>query len=129
MENIRIENTTKSPLIVMKDGYIGMKGRSIPQNSKQLYKPCFEWVADYIRNPAPLTKVEIFFEYVDTSSIRCVVDVLSMLESNPKGGKIEVIWYYEQFDDDLRELGTYIQIFIKVPFKYVMVAEDQEIDM
>ncbi|MDR1527066.1 MAG: DUF1987 domain-containing protein [Dysgonamonadaceae bacterium] len=129
MENIRIEKTAKSPLIVMKTGYIGMKGRSIPQNSKQLYKPCFEWVAAYIQHPAPLTIVEIFFEYVDTSSIRCVVDLLSLLESNLKKEKIEVVWYYEQYDDDLHELGTYIQTFIKVPFKYVMVAEDQEINM
>ncbi|MDR2848341.1 MAG: DUF1987 domain-containing protein [Bacteroidales bacterium] len=129
MESIRIEKTAKSPLMVMKDGYIGMMGRSIPQNAKMLFKPCLDWIAEYVKHPEPVTKVEIFFEYVDTSSIRCVVDILTTLEANQHDSKIEVTWFYERFDDDLRELGTYIQTFLKIPFNYVLVEEDQKINM
>ncbi|MDR0815376.1 MAG: DUF1987 domain-containing protein [Bacteroidales bacterium] len=129
MESVRIEKTAKSPLMVMKNGYLGIMGRSIPQNSRLLFKPCFDWAEEYIKHPEPVTKVEIFFEYVDTSSIRCVVDLLTMLESNQHESKIEVTWLYERFDDDLRELGTYIQTFLKIPFNYVLVEEDQKITM
>ncbi|MDR1864311.1 MAG: DUF1987 domain-containing protein [Bacteroidales bacterium] len=129
MESVRIEKTIKSPLFVLKDGYIGMMGRSIPQNARMLYKPCFDWVEAYIKNPAPTTKIELFFEYIDTSSIRCVVDLLIALEANAKGSRIEVNWYYEIYDEDMHELGTYIQTFMKIPFNFIIVEEDQEIVM
>jgi hypothetical protein len=128
MENLRIEKTAKSPLFILKDGYIGIAGRSIPQNSRQLYKPCFDWVEAYVEKPLPpMTKVDIFFEYIDTSSIRCVVDMLKTLETKKQGTKIEVSWYYEVYDEDMRELGTYVQTYMQAPFTFIEVEEDSEV--
>ncbi|MDR2037577.1 MAG: DUF1987 domain-containing protein [Bacteroidales bacterium] len=128
MESIRIEKTTKSPLFILEDGYIGIAGRSIPQNARKLYKACFDWVDTYSKQPLKETKVDLFFEYIDTSSIRCVVDILTSLDSiKSEDNQIVVNWYYEFQDDDLKELGTYIQAYLKIPFNFIMVEEGKNI--
>ena len=128
MESIRIEKTAKSPLFIMRDGYIRLSGRSIPQNARQLYKICFEWMEQYATNPAEDTKVDLFFEYIDTSSIRCVVDILTILSSIASDQhKVEINWYYEADDEDSYDLGAYIQAHLKIPFNLIAVEENQDI--
>ena len=125
MESVRIEKSGKSPLFIMRDGYIRLSGRSIPQNSRQLYKPCLDWVEQYILAPAKKTQIDLFFEYIDTSSIRCIVDILALLGSIPKNSDNEIVinWFYEKDDDDAYDLGAYIQAHLKVPFNIIPVDE------
>jgi len=129
MESIRIEKTPKAPLFVLTDGYIRLSGRSIPQNAKQLYKICFDWIDQYVQKPARKTKVDLFFEYIDTSSIRCVVDLLTKLCSIPENShkQVEVNWYYEKDDEDSFDLGVYIQQHLKVPFNIISIDEGDDI--
>ena len=125
MESIRIEKTQKNPLFVLKDGYIRLSGRSIPQNARQLYKICFDWVEQYVKSPTQNTKVDLYFEYIDTSSIRCVVDMLTKLSRIPN--EIEINWYYEKDDEDSKDLGAYIQAHLKVPFNIIDIEEGGDI--
>ena len=129
MESIRIEKTQKAPLFVLKDGYIRLSGRSIPQNARQLYKICIDWVDQYVQTPAPETTVDLYFEYIDTSSIRCVVDILTKLSQISANGenRIEMNWYYERDDDDSYDLGAYIQAHLKIPFNIIALEEGTDI--
>ena len=130
MESIRIEKTQKAPLFILKDGYIRLSGRSIPQNARQLYKICFDWVDQYIQDPARDTVVDLYFEYIDTSSIRCVVDILTKLSRIPENHtpmRIEINWYYEKDDEDSYDLGAYIQAHLKVPFNIIAIEEGGDI--
>jgi len=129
MESLRIERTQKAPLFILKDGYIRLSGRSIPQNARQLYKICFDWVEQYVQAPARETKVDLFFEYIDTSSIRCVVDILTQLSriSDNPHKRVEMNWYYEREDEDSYDLGVYIQAHLKVPFNIVSIEEGGDI--
>ena len=129
MESIRIEKTQKAPLFILKDGYIRLSGRSIPQNAKQLYKICFDWIEQYIQKPARDTKVDLYFEYIDTSSIRCVVDILTKLSRIPENShkQVEINWYYERDDEDSFDLGAYIQAHLKIPFNIIDIEEGGDI--
>ena len=129
MESIRIEKTQKAPLFILRDGYIRLSGRSIPQNAKQLYKICFDWIEQYVQKPARDTKVDLYFEYIDTSSIRCVVDILTKLSRIPEIGhrRVEINWYYEKDDDDSYDLGVYIQQHLKIPFNIIAIEEGDDI--
>ncbi len=131
MESLRIEKTQKAPLFFLKDGYIRLSGRSIPQNARQLYKICFDWVEQYVQTPARDTKVDLYFEYIDTSSIRCVVDILTKLSRIPENGSgrnhVEINWYYEKDDEDSFDLGAYIQAHLKVPFNIISIDEGGDI--
>ena len=130
MDNIRIEKTHKTPLFVLKSGYVRLSGRSIPQNSRQLYKVCFDWVEQYIQSPADETLIDLYFEYIDTSSTRCVVEILTSLGSiaaidNTK--RVEVNWYYENDDSDSYDMGLYIQTHLQVPVNIIPMQEGDDI--
>ena len=49
MEALSIEGTAKTPSVKFDghDGVIEIKGRSIPENSIEFYKPLVEWLEEY----------------------------------------------------------------------------------
>ncbi len=126
MEKISIEGTPKTPTINfdIAKGFLEIKGRSIPENSIEFYKPLVDWLEKYAANPQSATNVNIQLEYFNTSSSKCILDVFKKLEAINKGGSAVVInWHYEEDDEDMLEAGEDYQAIINVPFKMVQVAE------
>lgn len=126
MEKIVIEGSPKTPTINfdMASGTLEIKGRSIPENSIEFYKPLVEHLEKYAAKPQGATNVNIQLEYFNTSSSKCILDVFKKLEGIHKGGSAVVInWYYEQDDEDMLEAGEDYQAIINVPFKMIEVQE------
>ena len=126
MEKINIESTPKTPAINFdfEKGFLEIRGRSIPENSIEFYKPIVESLEKYGSAPHPVTTVNIQLEYFNTSSSKCILDVFKKLETIHKGGNQLVInWYYEQDDEDMLEAGEDYQAIINVPFKMIQVEE------
>lgn len=127
MEDLNIEGTPKTPTIRfdMNSGEILIKGRSIPENSIEFYKPLTEALDSYADSPKPETKVNIQLEYFNTSSSKCILDVFKKLEKiNSAGSSVMINWYYEEDDEDMLEAGEDYEAIINVPFKMIEVAED-----
>ncbi|PJC62663.1 MAG: nuclear pore complex subunit [Flavobacteriales bacterium CG_4_9_14_0_2_um_filter_32_27] len=125
MEIIILEGTPKTPTVEFKplEGYLLLRGRSIPENSIEFYKPLIEGLEAYNQNPQPTTNVDIQLEYFNTSSSKCVLDVLKKLEVINGNSKVTINWYYEEDDEDMLEAGEDYQAIINVPFKMVEVEE------
>ncbi len=126
MELMNIEGTPKTPTVVMNPntGVIDIKGRSIPENSIEFYRPVVEWLDEYIKNPQPNTVVNVQLEYFNTSSSKCILDVFKKLEVLKKNQKDIVInWYYEEDDEDMLEAGEDYESIIKVPFKMIQIVD------
>lgn len=126
MERISIEGTPKTPTVVFDadQGLLELKGRSIPENSIEFYKPIVESLDSYAQSPKDLTNVNIQLEYFNTSSSKCILDLFKKLESIHKNGKNVVInWHYEEDDEDMLEAGEDYQAIIKVPFQMIEVEE------
>ena len=82
MEDLSLEGTAKTPTVDFKSaGELLIKGRSIPENSIEFYKPLIEWISNYSENPKENTLVNIQLEYFNTSSSKCILDVFKKLES------------------------------------------------
>ena len=83
MEPIIIEGTAKTPSVRFdaNTGIFEIKGRSIPENSVEFYKPIVEWLDKYKENPLSRTEVNIKLEYFNTSSSKCILDVFKKLEA------------------------------------------------
>lgn len=126
MESISIEGTPKTPSVGFdaNTGIIEIKGRSIPENSIEFYRPLVEWLEEYSKEPQKLTTVNIQLEYFNTSSSKCILDVFKKLESIKKA-KNEVIinWYYEEDDEDMLEAGEDYESIIRIPFKMIEVVD------
>ncbi len=127
METLNIEGTAKTPTIKFdpSKGVVELKGRSIPENSIEFYKPLIDWLEKYSQSPQSNTIVNIQLEYFNTSSSKCILDVFKKLETINKAGNSAVVinWHYEEDDEDMSEAGEDYQAIINVPFKMVMVQE------
>ncbi|UCG27319.1 MAG: DUF1987 domain-containing protein [Bacteroidales bacterium] len=126
MEPISIEGTPKTPTVKFdaEQGIIEIKGRSIPENSIEFYKPLVDWLEDYKSDPLPKTKVNIQLEYFNTSSSKCILDVFKKLEAIHKAkNDVEINWYYEEDDEDMLEAGEDYESIIRIPFKMIEITD------
>jgi hypothetical protein len=122
MEEINLTPTQKTPLVHFHpNGKLELKGRSIPENSLEFYKPLNDWLDVYAKSPAAETSVHVQLEYFNTSSSKCLLDFFKRLEA--LDGKVTVLWYYEQDDEDMLEAGEDYEAIISVPFKMIEVEE------
>ncbi len=125
MESLSIEGTTKTPTVRF-DGDLGVieiKGRSIPENSIEFYKPLVDWLDKYSKVAKPLTKVNVQLEYFNTSSSKCILDVFKKLEGIHKSNNEVIInWFYEEDDEDMLEAGEDYESIIRVPFKMIEIV-------
>jgi SiaC family regulatory phosphoprotein len=123
MENIILQPTPKTPSVKLdaQTGMVEIKGRSIPENSLEFYKPLIEWVEKYSADSQSETNVHIQLEYFNTSSSKCLLDFFKRLETI--NNKVIINWYYEQDDEDMLEAGEDYEAIINVPFKMIEVEE------
>ena len=124
---LEIQGTNKTPYIKFdpQAGELIMKGRSIPENAVEFYKPLVDWLNEYAKNPKDKTNVKIQLEYFNTSSSKCILDVFKKLEEiHKKEGKEVVInWYYEEDDEDMLEAGEDYQSILKIPFRMIEIED------
>jgi len=123
MEDIRIEGTPKTPTVnfINNEGLLEIKGRSIPENSIEFYKPLIEWIESYAQGPKDSTNINIQLEYFNTSSSKCILDLFKKLEAI--NNNITINWYYEEDDEDMLEAGEDYEAIINIPFKMIEVEE------
>ena len=120
MSNLIINDSIKTPTVVFDiAGILEIKGKSIPENSLEFYRPVFEWLDIYSQSPAPKTELKISLEYFNTSSSKCLLDILRRLETINLSGKsaVKVLWFYDADDEDMMEAGEDYQALVKVPFE------------
>ncbi len=127
MDPIKKQGSQKTPTINFdsESGKIEMKGRSIPENAIEFYKPLVAWLDDYANTAQGLTEANIQLEYFNTSSSKCILDVFKKLENINQKEDSEVIinWFYEEDDEDMLEAGEDYQSILKIPFKMIEMEE------
>ncbi len=126
METIIREGSNKTPYVRLdgEKGLIEIKGRSIPENSVEFYKPLIDWLDSYGATPLEATNVNIQLEYFNTSSSKCILDIFKKLELiYKKGSKVHINWYYEEDDEDMFEAGEDYQSIINIPFTMIEMEE------
>jgi hypothetical protein len=126
MEPINIEGSPKTPSIKfdVEKGILEIKGRSIPENSIEFYKPLVDWLDEYSKDPVNKTQVNIHLEYFNTSSSKCILDVFKKLEAIHKAKHdVSIFWYYEEDDEDMLEAGEDYESIIRIPFKMIEIVD------
>ena len=127
MENLTIEPSVKTPKVDFQTatGILEVEGRSIPENSTEFYRQIFDWLDAYVESPSGNTVFNFKLEYFNTSSSKCILDVLRKLEKIHKNGKNVVVkWFYEEDDEDMMEAGENYQRIVSVPIELELLEED-----
>ena len=126
MAPLQLEGSPKTPHVNFdpETGLLELKGRSIPENSIDFYKPLIDWIDRYGRAPKAKTALHVQLEYFNTSSSKCILDVFKKLEAIRAGGnEVTVLWHYEADDEDMLEAGEDYAGIINVPFKMIQIEE------
>lgn len=126
MEKLVIDGSAKTPSIDFnfETGTLALKGRSIPENSIEFYKPLNDWLDMYAGAPKENTTVDVRLEYFNTSSSKCILDFFKRLEKVNQGSSVvHVNWYFETDDEDMEEAGEDYEAIVGLPFKIIEVAE------
>lgn len=114
----------RTPRIILEPGRIFIMGRSIPENPGEFYKPVYEWISEYVVKHKGKSKIDIGFEYINTSSTKWIYTILKELAGlNEICDNASVTWYFEQGDDDMGELGFILRSLLECPFIVVEVNE------
>jgi hypothetical protein len=127
MQRLTIKGTSNTPYIELDpNGTLSIRGRSTPENPLDYYAPVTSWVGNYIVHPKEDTTVRLFFIYINTSSLKCLIEILKkLLHVTKSGNKLTIEWLYEEGDDDMRELGAEFEELLQISFSIIPVNEEQ----
>jgi len=121
-----IEQSKKTPGIILEPGRILIRGRSISENPGEFYRPIHEWIITYTGESEEMTNIQLGFEFINTTSIKWVYAILKELNRIPDLEQhAKISWYYETGDDDMLDLGFILRSLVSCPFQ---VFEVEDID-
>ena len=122
MIDLQIEATKTSPYILLdsESKKIELKGKSTPENAVQFYYPIINNIKKLFSEVSGKVVVEVALEYFNTSSSKCLFDMLKVLKTLDNDGRqITVNWYYEEDDEDMIETGEDFEDLLGLTFNYI----------
>lgn len=109
--------TKRTPRILLEPGRIFILGRSIPENPGEFYRPVYDWINQYVQINGNQTTIELGFEYINTSSTKWIYNIIKQIAGIENLSKnVKIIWYYDQGDEDMCELGFILRSLVNCPF-------------
>lgn len=123
---LEIIPTAETPQVQLNasSGLVELTGRSIPHNANAFYRPILEWFEEYVTQPQEETEIVIKLEYLNTSSSKCLLELLKKAEQLSDASRsIQVKWFFETGDDDMQEVGEDYDLIVNLPFEFVEVQQ------
>ena len=111
--SISLEGADKHPSIFFDSAnQLKISGFSVPENGWSVYESIIMKVSLLIDKTPDAMNSEFKLEYFNKTSFDCILDLFKlMLVMKKKGWQIKVKWFYQKFDEDMREAGeTYSKI-------------------
>jgi hypothetical protein len=119
---ILIKTSTKATPHIYLDpnkGVIELKGMSIMEDPLSFYSPMIGWLNEYMRNPRD-TEVNIDLQYFNGNSAKVLLIFIKALSRiQDYGYKLEVKWFYDQDDEEVKNSGHTFSTMTKVNFHLV----------
>lgn len=123
MTDITVAGTQSTPEIHSdwSAGKLYMRGDSYPENSYELFNQVFEWLERFLtQESAPALTLEITLLYLNTSSIKAMMDIFDLLESAHGQSKpVAVNWYYDERNERVAELAEEFKEDCNFPFAII----------
>ncbi|MEQ9402941.1 MAG: DUF1987 domain-containing protein [Cyclobacteriaceae bacterium] len=122
--NLKIEPTDVTPFFLLDPGAGTMefRGRSLPCASQRFYHPIIRKIENVFEKGTISFTANFALEYFNTSSSKCLFDILKKLAMYKNNGANVVInWFYEEFDEDMRETGEDYENILGVSFNHIPI--------
>ncbi|HYE00323.1 MAG TPA: SiaC family regulatory phosphoprotein [Alphaproteobacteria bacterium] len=122
MQPLTIPATRCSPLVEFDPagGRLRIEGESYPENSFEFFAPVFAALAEALEAGTGPVTLELSLSYLNTSSIKCMIDILDMLEAAHKSGRpVAVLWHCDRENDRALEMAEEFKEDVSLPFSIV----------
>lgn len=119
VDRLTIPGTQSTPSIEAdgEQGLVRMQGDSYPENSFELFGPVIAWVERYLDGGTRPLNLELRLIYLNTSSIRAMMDIFDLLEAaHGKGREVSLTWYYDSRNERVAELAGEFKEDCTFPF-------------
>ena len=102
------------------NGILHLQGDSYPENAYEFYNPVFEWVQRFLSRADRAFTLELQLLYLNTSSIKSLMDILDLMEdAHRRGQVVGVNWYYDLRNERVFELAEEFKEDCSFPFHIV----------
>jgi hypothetical protein len=118
--DIRATNDTPKVLLDPENNLFEISGRSLPEDVVSFYQPVLDWLDEYKTEPLDSTEFVFKYVYFNTATSKLIQDILMRLEEIKQSGKeVQVMWFYEQDDEDMLDLGEEFSENVEIPFEII----------
>lgn len=136
MSPLLIEETIATPMIILdyNNNNFKLMGCSRPEDVREFYGPIIQWLIDFkesinsdiIENhKADPIVFKFNFDYFNSSSAKFILDILVLVDDIHSAGlNTRIDWYYDESDDDMKEVGEELSEVVDFPFEYVIVPSN-----
>ncbi|MGR4069041.1 biofilm regulation phosphoprotein SiaC [Halomonas sp. LR3S48] len=117
--DLDIIGSQSTPTIVSdwQAGLLTMQGDSYPENSFELFDRVIDWVERFLSEAARPLTLELKLVYLNTSSVKAMMDIFDLLEEAHQGGRgIQVTWHYDPRNERIAELAEEFREDCTFPF-------------
>ncbi len=106
-----------------KEHVLTISGESYPENSFEFYAPVSIWFKEYLAAENRL-RLDINVSYMNSSSTKCMLDLLDLLEeAHQKGITIDIVWRYDHDNPRSLDLAEEFKEEVTFPFSIITVEQ------
>ena len=108
MEKFQTPAMEDTPLVSFDhlSGVFKIEGKSFPESAWDFYNPLFQWIDQYTKVPLEKTELAFRMDYVDSSSLKCFVEIGSKLKEMVQENRtFTMIWLFAEEDVEMKEIG------------------------
>jgi hypothetical protein len=119
VEHLVLARTASTPAVDFnaKTGLLMLTGESYPENSFDFFRPLLDWVQAFLTETQGAVKLQIGLTYMNTSSIKSMMDLLDLLEdAHADSREVTVTWYYDEENDRALEMAEEFREEVTLPF-------------
>jgi hypothetical protein len=106
-------------------GKMILTGRACPEDPTEFYKPVFDWLDEYSKNPKPKTVFEFKLSYYNTATSKILMMILQKMEElSNDGHEVLIRWHFPEDDDDMKEAGEDYSEMVELKFEMVSYQDE-----
>jgi hypothetical protein len=133
MQPLIIDSTNLTPSVEFNptESKFIIAGYSRPEDVSEFYFPLINWIREYkkhLENSENKAKNHTFifkFSYFNSASTKYLCDLLLEIKKLRNCVlSLDIDWYYEEYDDDMREVGETLSEIINYPFNFYSFEKD-----
>ena len=128
MTHFILESTPKTPEIAfdVDTGIFEIKGMSCAEYALDFYKPIFDWLDEYLNTPKPNTILNVKLKYFNTSSAKCILQLLEKVgKISEKGFSVEINWFYNKDDEQMIADGENYGVILGLPIRLIELEKNK----